>query len=373
MPRKRKRRDQDGLYKRDDSPYWWVSFVNERGARVRCSTRTTDRKEAEARYAKWKLDVYRARAWKEEPQVSFEQVILEYLQTHAGKRSADVDKLHAAQWRKSIAGTVMSQLAGKDISEHIRRRQQEGVGPASINRELALLSSAINHWNLAFDANLPNPTRGRKLREPEGRVRWLTRAQAAALVQGASQADQAPYLGPLIVLALNTGMRRGELLGLEWSRVDSNNAMIHLEAMHTKAGRRRGVPLNRQAQDALLVLKRYRATHCPSSRWVICRADGERIYSVATGFRNACARAGITDFRFHDLRHTCAAWLVQSGVPLTQVRDVLGHSTVTMTERYAHLAPDNIRTAVAALDGNIVTESHERVTLDICSRLRENT
>jgi integrase len=72
---------------------------------------------------------------------------------------------------------------------------------------------------------------------------------------------------------------------------------------------------------------------------------------VQRSFGTACERAGIADFRFHDLRHTCAAWLVQVGVPLTEVRDVLGHSTIKMTERYAHLAPENVRAALALLEG----------------------
>lgn len=83
---------------------------------------------------------------------------------------------------------------------------------------------------------------------------------------------------------------------------------------------------------------------------MFCHEGGERIVSVRRSFATACRRAGITDLRIHDLRHTCAAWLVSSGVPLMEVRDLLGHSTVTMTERYAHLSPDNVRAAVAQLD-----------------------
>jgi integrase len=83
---------------------------------------------------------------------------------------------------------------------------------------------------------------------------------------------------------------------------------------------------------------------------VFAHATGERIGDIKHAFTTACRRAGIQDFRIHDLRHTCAAWLVQAGVSLAEVRDVLGHSTVRMTERYAHLAPENTRAALARLD-----------------------
>jgi len=79
---------------------------------------------------------------------------------------------------------------------------------------------------------------------------------------------------------------------------------------------------------------------------------------VKKGFRSACAKAGLQDFRIHDLRHTCAAWLVSEGVPLSEVRDLLGHASITMTERYAHLAPDRVRSAVAKLEGGESRSRH---------------
>jgi len=350
MPRKRKQRDQDGVYRRPDSPNWWASYVDASGKRVRRSTGTTERKEAEALLAKWRLEAHKVKQWGEAPDVSFEELMVEYLSAHDDKRSAVTDRIHAQQLRQSLAGMVMDRLPGTAITTHIRRRKRDGVGPATINRELALLSSAINHWNKEYDAMLPNPVRGKKQREPEGRIRWITKEEAERLVQAARLAKRAPYLVASIQLALNTGMRREEMLGLEWGRVDLRQNLIYLEADHTKAIRRRTVPLNTTARNAILAQARFRATQCPDSRWVFCRKDGTRIRTAADGFERACSRAGIEDFRFHDLRHTCAAWLIQAGVPLAEVRDVLGHSTITMTERYAHLAPHNIRNAVSMLD-----------------------
>ncbi|MGH8510150.1 MAG: site-specific integrase, partial [Gammaproteobacteria bacterium] len=207
---------------------------------------------------------------------------------------------------------------------------------------------------------LPNPVKGRKLKEPEGRVRWLTTEEAEKLVTAAEMEPKAPHLAAFIRLALNTGCRSGELLGLEWTRVDFQGSLIHLEARHIKAGKRRSVPLNEGAREALIDRARFRSEHCPGSPWIFCRADGRRIQSVKRSFASACRKTEIEDFLIHDLRHTCAGWLVSAGVPLTEVRDLLGHSTVKMTERYAHLAPENIRAAVAVLDTRWSRSGHAR-------------
>ena len=97
---------------------------------------------------------------------------------------------------------------------------------------------------------------------------------------------------------------------------------------------------------------RFRNKNCPTSPWVFAHESGEKLRSIDNGFNAACRRAGIKDFHIHDLRHTCAAWLVSSGAQLADVKDLLGHSTITMTERYAHLAPERVRSAVNLLDGN---------------------
>lgn len=123
-----------------------------------------------------------------------------------------------------------------------------------------------------------------------------------------------------------------------------------LKANQTKAGIRRSVPLNEMLRQAIVNRRRFRAKHCPASPWVFAREGGTRIKAVKRSFNTACRRAGIEGFHIHDLRHTCAAWLVGFGVPLTEVRDLLGHASVVVTERYAHLSPDNVRAAVARLD-----------------------
>ncbi len=201
-------------YRRKDSPVWWVSFTGPDGKRIRRSTGTTDRREAEAIEAKWKLEAFKAKQWDEKPGLSFEALVLEYLKAAADKRSAKRDRLSARILRGMFAGVDMATLQGSDIRAYIAKRKTEGVSNATINRELSFLSSAINFARRDLGYDLPNPVAGRKLREPEGRVRWISRAEAEALIRAAETEPKAPHLADFIRLALHTGMRRGEILGL---------------------------------------------------------------------------------------------------------------------------------------------------------------
>jgi integrase len=362
MPTKRKATSRDGLYRRPDSAIWWATYTDAGGKRVRRSTETTNREEAAALRAKWKTESYRQKHWDEQPRHTFDELMVSYLSGTADKRRDPVSiQCRVKRLRATFSGMEMETLDAAAVAAHIRTRRGQHVSDATINRELHVLSAAIRYGVTRLGWALPNPAATAMLREPEGRVRWLTPEQAEALLTAAGrERTRAPHLAPLITLALHTGMRRGEMLGLEWSRVDLKRNLIYLEAMHTKAGKRRSVALNHTAREALLAQARFRAAHCPDARWVFCTKEGEPIGNVRRSFDTACRRAKIMDFHFHDLRHTCAAWLIQAGVSITQVRDVLGHSTVAMTERYAHLAPDSVRAAVAVLDDNSSRLRHGR-------------
>lgn len=345
------RQDKDGLYKRPDSPYWWASYTDTSGKRARRSTGTTDRKEAEAILAKWKLETFRGLNWQETPDRTFDEVLLTYMKTKAKAANSHArDKTSAKHLFPVFTGRSIRSIAPTDIRRYIAMRKTEGASASSINKEIGLLSAAIGYVNQELGWELPNPTKGCKQKEPEGRVRWISRAEAAALIRAAERDPRATHLPDFIILALHTGCRKQELLGLEWRRVDLQARLIFLESHHTKSRKRRSIPLNRMAREAIVNRMRFRVQHCPASPWVFCDKKGNRIQDVKRSFATACRRAGIEDFRIHDLRHTCAAWLVSAGVPIAEVRDLLGHTSIEMTERYAHLAPENIREAVARLE-----------------------
>jgi integrase len=344
MPRKTHDR---GLYLRQDSAIWWADYVDEHGRRTRRSTGTKDQAEAERTLKFWRKTAEHVRRVGSEPIRPIEDLLLAYLTGPSkAKRSHETDLHRSKSLLRHLSGRDLRELSPKNITAYKTARRDEGATDSTTNRELALLSHAINWACLELEWSIPNPVKGRLTMEPEGRVRWITPEEAERLITAAMNARKLVGLDDFIVVALHTGMRKEELMGLEWTRVDLTTRTIQLEARHTKAGKRRRIPLSERARDALLRRWAVRG----SSPWVFCWPTGERWKDIRGGFEKACQDAGIEDFHIHDLRHTCASWLVQEGASIYEVKDLLGHSSVEMTSKYAHLAPETLRSTVSRLD-----------------------
>jgi integrase len=149
-------------------------------------------------------------------------------------------------------------------------------------------------------------------------------------------------------LAISTGMRRGEILGLRWSQVDLDRERITLH--DTKNGERRGVPLAGLALTLLRALKQNRRV---DTEWVFPSSRVDRPIQLERAWKAAYTKAGIGDFRFHDLRHCAASYLVMTGASLAEIGEVLGHKTVQMTKRYAHLMDGQTKRIVSAMNERI--------------------
>jgi len=361
MPRKRKR-DQDGVFSRPDSPYWWASFTDECGKPTRRSTRIRCDEDpqglkAKAVRAKWvfEADANRvAGAGSEEIGHTFDELMIAYLKAvSANKKSGDSrDRQCLKNLYPVFTGRTLSTLTAADARSYIETRKKQGVAPGTINKEIGLFSAALNWSKRELEWEVLNPFQGRRLKEPPGRNRWLTKKEALRLVQAAEQSVKAPHLADFIILGLNTGMRPGEMLALDWNRVDLSENLIYFNEGDQKNDRLGSVPINSEARHALLRRAKYRAEHCPASLWVFCKKDGSRILKVKRSFRTAVQKAGLEDIRPHDLRRTCGSWLAQSGVSINTISLLLRHSDISVTQRvYAHLSPVEIRAAVDALGG----------------------
>ena len=265
-------------------------------------------------------------------------------------------------------GRPLTSLTVADIDQWQTRRITEGIAPATVQRDLNYLASALTRA-VKLGHLAANPVR--RIERPRidrtPKVRYLNPAEEKRLREALRERDAEtraardsanrwrrerkqdplpplPYFGdhltPAVLLSMNTGLRRGELLALRWTNVDMKGRQITIEGSTAKAGQTRHIPLNAEALDVL-------------KKWKEQAPAGERLFPIDTSFKTAWAklleRAHITGFRWHDLRHHFASRLVQAGVPLNTVRELLGHGSMAMTLRYAHLAPDQKAEAVALL------------------------
>jgi integrase len=187
------------------------------------------------------------------------------------------------------------------------------------------------------------PLKGvQKDKEPPGRLRYLSRQEEEdELLEGCRGRFKA-----LVLVALHTGMRRGELLRLTWEDVDFDQGFIHIT--QTKNGERRTLPINETVWSPLTTLRVRQ-----DIPWVFHDEEGRQYGYIRNIFLWACKRAKIRDFRFHDLRHTFASRLVMNGYPLATVSQLLGHKSIYMTMRYAHLSPEHRMGPVRSLDKNM--------------------
>jgi integrase len=226
-------------------------------------------------------------------------------------------------------------------SERLRGELSRDLSPASANRHLALLKVTLNRAMKAEPAKAGrNPVRGVKLlKENNVRVRVLTEVEEERLLA----APPARYR-PLVIIALHTGMRRGELTNLWWQDVDFHTRTLVVRQSKSSEGRR--VPMNQVVVATLRTLRKERQAF---GGLVFMSPGGRFVHNCGRAWAKAVKTAEIVDLRFHDLRHTAASRLVMVGVDLYTEKEILGHKTLVMTQRYAHLSPEHQRQAVERL------------------------
>ena len=336
---------ETGIYRRSDSRYWWIATTLPNGQRVRQSAGTEDRKEAEALFAKLTVEAFRASHFGIRPQRSWQEAVVRYLSSKSHLRSlADVRQICRAL-DPYLGRLQLGEIDGDVIWRITQGELRRGNRPATVNRYLSLarnlLRTARDEWQ--WVESIP------KIRLLSGEVerdRWLTREEADRLLAACP-----PHLSAIVRFALATGCRAREITELEWDRVDLARATAWLN--RTKNGTPRGVPLN---HDAVAVLEGERGKHR-----VYCftyRGHPIRWEVSNTGWRTAIAKAGIDDFRFHDLRHTWASWHRQAGTSCDELKELGGWKSRVMVDRYAKFGTEHLTVAAARIergrDGNVI-------------------
>ncbi|EFN9290341.1 site-specific integrase [Escherichia coli] len=358
---------------------WHCDFVAPDGSRVRRSLETSDKRQAQELHDRLKAEAWRVKNLGESPKKLFKEACIRWLREKSDKKSIDDDKSIISFWMLHFREAILSDITTEKIMEAVdgmeNRRHRLNwemsrdrclrlgnpvpeykpklASKGTKTRHLAILRAILNmavEWGWLDRApKISTP------RVKNGRIRWLTEEESKRLF-----AEIAPHFFPVVMFAITTGLRRSNVTDLEWSQVDLDKKMAWIHPDETKAGNAIGVPLN---ETACQILRKQQGLH---KRWVFVhtkpayRSDGTKTAAVRKmrtdsnkAWKGALKRAGISNFRFHDLRHTWASWLVQSGVSLLALKEMGGWETLEMVQRYAHLSAGHLTEHASKIDAII--------------------
>ena len=319
------------LYKRKDSPFWWVKLTVG-GRRVSQSSGTTNKRQAQEFHDKRKAELWEQERLGVKPRHTWDEAVLRYLGEEVGKKSIKATMVHLRWLQPRLEGMVLADIT-RDVVDSLKQAgQSENVTTATVNRRIQVVRGILRRACLEWEW-LDKLPRFRLLKESQGRVRYLTREEAARLM-----AELPEHLQAMARFSLATGLRQSNVTGLRWAKVDLERAAAWVEAAEAKGKRAIPVPLN---TEAIEVLKEQAGKH---PEWVFTyRGKPVKFQTSTKAWRKALERAGIEDFRWHDLRHTWASWHAQDGTPMHALQALGGWQTPAMVQRYAHLGMDDLK------------------------------
>ena len=342
-----------GLYKRGN--VWWIRYAGI-DDKVKMESSGSDKfRVAEALLIKRRQAIQEGNM----PEVikirnhMFNELTDEYGKWAEKQRCYNTKKIFISQLKKHFGNIPLRRFGTMLVEQFQSSKLNAGKKPATCNRLLATLKHMFTKavdWNMVEEEVLKRIRKVKFLEENNSRLKYLSTEQCKALIDACSK-----HVKPIIITALNTGMRKEEILGLTWDNVDLRHGFILLG--RTKNGERREIPINDTLKETLKgITRRLDITY------VFYDAHtGKRYNNVYRAFYSACKRAGILDFHFHDLRHTFASQLIMAGVDVTTVKELLGHKSLFMTMRYAHLAPAHKVKAVDLLDSKLTEVCEKEV------------
>lgn len=323
------------VFKRAGSPYYYSEIVY-RGIRSVRSTKTSSRREAEAFDREHKKQIIAKAGKPKRPSLTVDEACGRYWiekGQHLGW-SEHVER-HLRWCVEACEAIPISALSNADIGTIVRNRQASGAGAAGVNRTLAVLRQVLGRAKKSWGVEVQHiDWKAHFQKEPKGRVRWLTPAEAQRLCEALPE-----HVRLAVEWSLYTGTRKGETYGMRWKDVDTERGSVTVSG---KTGART-VWLSAEARSVLEAAARGSKL---SQRGDARVFDGTNHRKL---FAKALEASSIEDLHWHDLRHTHATWLRQGGAPLEIVARSLGHSTIQVTQRYAHVDDQEVKDALRKL------------------------
>jgi integrase len=323
---------------------YWISFTDASGKHVRETTGTSEKRKAQEY-----LDRRRAEAWRhsrlgEKPDRLWEEAAVRWLQENTAKKTIDEDADKIEWFNQYFAGKRLSELTDDFIQYTVEKNLQTAksgkpISGSTKNKYYGLITSILRRANKRWKwtDHLPSID---KHREPKGVVRYLTPDEAKTFLN-----ELPEHLQSVVTFALATGLRMRNVTHLRWDQVNTSDGMLFIDGDEMKSGRPTGKPLNKLALSVLL-------SQVGKHTERVFTYQGKPIDNAHTAaFQKALKRAGIKKFRFHDLRHTWASWLLQNGADIAMVQELGDWRSAHMVKRYAHLSPQHLAPTSSIIDG----------------------
>jgi integrase len=336
-----------GIYKRGS--VYWIRYIGTDKKIHRESSGSTKFHDAEQLYIKRREEKRNGRSNNHEPNRiadhTFQELAEEYLKWTVRQRCFRYKNIMIGQLLTTFKNYRLNQINTRLLEHYQAERIKRGNKASTVNRVIATVKHMYTkavEWDMASEELLRRVRKVKLLEENNRRLRFLSKEECQSLIESCNI-----NIRDIVIIALNTGMRKGEILSLKWDNVDLTHGFILLN--ETKNGDRREIPINDTARKIL-----GRQEKASDIDYVFYnRVTREALYWIYSSFGKACRKAGIINFRFHDLRHTFASQLVMAGVDIVTVKELLGHKSLTMTLRYAHLSQGHKVKAVHLLDDKI--------------------
>lgn len=316
---------------------WWIDFVSPNGQRVRQSTETDNRVQARELHDQLRHDAWRIHRLGERPKRIWQDAADRWLQEQSHKATHREDEAKLRWLHNYLADRDLRSIDRTLIDKIVDAKRSEGCSNATVNRVLALLRAILRRCARDWEWLDQSPA-VRLLKEPPRRIRFLTQDQAQQLLR-----ELPPHLGAMATFTLATGLRASNVARLCWEQIDLSQRAAWIYPDQAKARKAIAVPLNGTAMRVLRVQFGLHPVF-------VFTYEGKPVKQLSTkAWYKALKRAGIRNFRWHDLRHTWASWHVQNGTPLFALQELAGWETEKMARRYAHFATSHL----AVYAGNV--------------------
>lgn len=336
------------IYQRETT--WWISFTAPSGKRIRQSAGTDNKAEAQELHDRLKSESWRTSRLGEKPRYTWQEAIVRYIKENETQKSLKTTKEVLRYLHDHLADKKLDEINRATVDYIKNHKKSTGVSNGTVNRTLTVLRAVLNaakSWEWIDNA----PT-VQLFKDDSTRVRWITPEEVQRLLK-----ELPEHLNALTRFSIATGLRASNVTGLEWSQVDMSRRCAWIHPEQAKAKKAIAVPLN---DEALAVIRE----QIGKSQTHVFSYKGKPIKQASSkAWRKALVRAGIDDFRYHDLRHTWASYHRMNGTPIDVIKDLGGWASFDMVFRYAHLSSDHLQEYAKNSQSGTNLSQPEKLTL----------